>query len=128
VSNFKISRDETLDNKPIVIVRKRVKTHLRQCIISEFSGEGPPLEGEGNGGEKSGREQRGGDGKDRDIGTEEWSGREGLKERGEKGGREGERKLDPQCSRQIDDTVYGGVDPLNRLSSFLQTTWPRRHY
>jgi hypothetical protein len=36
-------------------------------------------------------------------------GREGLKERegkerGEKGGREGERNLDPQCSRQIDAT------------------------
>jgi hypothetical protein len=36
-------------------------------------------------------------------GREELKEREG-KERGEKGGREGERNLDPQYSRQIDAT------------------------
>jgi hypothetical protein len=66
---FQISRDETLDNKPIIFVLKRVKTRLRQCRIQKFSGEdpGPPLQGERKG---AGKVEEGGEGRG-------WGGRKG---------------------------------------------------
>jgi hypothetical protein len=110
VPNFQISRDETLDNKPIIFVRKRVKIHLRQCRIPKFSGEdpGPHSKGREREGGKSGREKRGGEGEGEGKGMGR-GGREGLKERegmerGEKGGGVGKRNLDPRSSRQIDAT------------------------
>jgi hypothetical protein len=57
VANFQNSRDETLHNKPIIFVPKRVKTHVRQCRIQKISGGGPPdppLQGEGEGGREEG--------------------------------------------------------------------------
>jgi hypothetical protein len=58
VPKFQNSRDETLHNKPILFVPKRIKTHLRQCRIQKISGGGPPdppLQGEEREGGKSGR-------------------------------------------------------------------------
>jgi hypothetical protein len=79
VSYFQISHDETVDNKPIIFVGKRVKTHLRQCRIPKFSGGGPrprskrrEKRGEGQVEERRGVEKGEGDGE---------VGREGLKER-----------------------------------------------
>jgi hypothetical protein len=37
-----VSYDETLNQKPHLLLRKYAKTHLRQCKISKFSGRGPP--------------------------------------------------------------------------------------
>jgi hypothetical protein len=95
VPNFEISRDETLDNKPIVFVRKRVKIYLRQCRIPKFSGRTPgapaPRERKGREG-KSGREKRGGEERGRGWGGKKGrGGREGLKEREgmERGGKGG---------------------------------------
>jgi hypothetical protein len=77
VPNFQISRDETLENKPITFVRKRVETHLQQCRIPKFSGGGlpdDPLQGGGEReegrsvSEKRSGEGRGGDG---EVGKEE---------------------------------------------------------
>jgi hypothetical protein len=97
VPNFQITRDETLDNKPIIFVRKRVKTHLRQSRIPKFFGEGSPdprSKRRERGGERR-LEERRGEGKGmREVGREGWKGMggwEGLKEReglerGEKGG------------------------------------------
>jgi hypothetical protein len=79
--NFQISGDETLDIKPIIYVRIRVKTRLRQCIIPKFSAGGPPEPGprEGKGGrEEWKREERLGGGRGGRNGR---GGREGLKER-----------------------------------------------
>jgi hypothetical protein len=83
-SNF--SR-ETLDNKPITFVRKRVKTRLRQCRIPKFSGGEPRPKGrEWEGGRRE-REKRGWGGEGRGCGSSKGrGGTEGLK------GREGKRR------------------------------------
>jgi hypothetical protein len=78
VSVFKnFSRRNRLDNKLIVVVRKRVKTHLRQCV-QNFPGEEPPLEGEGKGGREEWKRAEG------------WRGKGiGSRNRKRRGGREG---------------------------------------
>jgi hypothetical protein len=90
VPNFQISRDKTVDNKPIIFVRKRVKTHLRHCRIPKCSGGRPPdprFKGREREGDKSGRKKRGGEGRgeDGEVGRGGWKGRaegEGRKEEG----------------------------------------------
>jgi hypothetical protein len=81
VLNFKISRDETLDNKPIIFVRKRVKTHPWQRRITKFFGGRPPDPPTPRGG------------KGREGGVEErlrmGRGREGRGSRKGRGGTEG---------------------------------------
>jgi hypothetical protein len=65
VANFQNSRDETLHNKPIIFVPKRVKTHVQQCRIQKISGEDPrtprskgrETEGGKRGGEGRGRRE-----------------------------------------------------------------------
>ena len=52
-------------SKPFLACQNALKVHLQQCIISKFSGGGPPdppLQGEGRGGAggRKGREGRGG--------------------------------------------------------------------
>jgi hypothetical protein len=60
-----ISRDETLDNKPVTFVRKRVKTNLQQYVeFQNFPGEDP-----------------------RSKGREEWNREEGWGEEGNEMGR-----------------------------------------
>jgi hypothetical protein len=87
VPNFQISRDESLDNKPIIFVRKRVKTHLYGNVeFQNFLAEDPwTARSKGREREAKGREGRG------EEGREEWK-REGG---GEGDGRQegkGERK------------------------------------
>jgi hypothetical protein len=41
MSNFKISRDETLNNKPIIFVRKHIKTQHRNIEFQNFPGRTP---------------------------------------------------------------------------------------
>jgi len=49
---------KTFNQKPHFLLQKCAKTHLQQCRISKFSGEGPPdppLQGEGRGGRGNGK-------------------------------------------------------------------------
>jgi hypothetical protein len=79
-----LSCDETLDNKPIIFVRKRVKTHLQQCRIPKFSGEDPQTPVSRKGKEREGGvEERNGVGREgRGWGSRKGrGGMEGLKKR-----------------------------------------------
>jgi hypothetical protein len=104
VPNFQISRDKTLDNKPLSLSENALKLTYGNVEFQNFPGRTPepPLQGRKREAGQSGREKRGGeegeeDGRECRKGR---SGREGLKERewverGEKGGGEGKRNLDP---------------------------------
>jgi hypothetical protein len=114
VPNFQNSRDETLHNKPILFVPKRIKTHLRQCRIQKISGGGPPdppLQGEGEGGreewKRGGDEEGRGEGRGGRKGRVEGKGLRKGKGRKEEKKEEGKGRgiWTPQCSRQIDAYV-----------------------
>jgi hypothetical protein len=117
VPNLQISRDETLDNKPIIFVRKRVKTHERQCRIPKFSGEDHRTSAPRGGKREGGRVEENRGGRGGSLERKGWKGR--AKGKGRDGkrtkrrrGRGEERNLDPDV-------------PL-RSTPLIEFTIPRR--
>jgi hypothetical protein len=101
--------------------------------FQNFPGEdpGPPASREGKGRREEWKKKRGGEGRGRGWGSRKGrGGREGLKEREGKR-REGERNLDPRCSRQIDATGLSVCVSLTfvsfveflYLSPYFSGTW-----
>jgi hypothetical protein len=124
VPNFQIFRDETLNNKPIIFVRKSVKTHLRQSITQKFSGGGPPaprFKGREREGGKSGRDKRAGRAGEGDGEV----GRGGVEGRAKGKGRKEEGREEefgpPQCSRQIDATGLWASSIASVFEASLKT-------